>query len=193
MAAWDNWAKRFTRLLHLIEVKGEYEPTAVADTIPTDLALVQTDVQGIATDIQTQIDAINAYIIANGDVEGGLAAIATALGTVKTDAQTADTDLGDIITDYGDKPTDQDVCHVMDKVHADLLAAVNVTRGDADPKCKGLGYYFKSQDTGDSADSTVKKLCDSCKAHGYLITGTSNTPTISFPVTDEYSEELDQS
>lgn len=250
MAAWDNWAKKFIRLLHLLEAKGEYSGTAVPDTILTDLQNVQADIQDEATDLNTQAGALNTqatnlngeatqlgsdyadlttqkgtldtYIGTYGDNEGILAGISSALGTIitsmtttKTDIDTIKTaldgikttldtiktnldtiegtDLQAIIDDYGNKPTDQDVCDVMDKVHTDLLAKINLTRADAHGRCIGLGWYYKSQDTGNAADATVKKLCPGCQATGYLLTGTSDTPTISFPTTDEYSEELDQS
>lgn len=177
--AWTEWPKKFSRLLHFVEAKGEYSGTAVADPIPPKLTALQTSVQA-------QIDSVDAYILANGDTEGALAAISTALGVIKN------TNIAEVITDYGDKPTDQDVCDVMDKVHADLLAAMDATHDQPDARCGALGWYYKSQDTGSAADATVKKLCPSCQATGYLLSGTSNTPVQTFPVTDEYSEELDQ-
>lgn len=180
MAAWDKWDERYTKPLSLQEIIDEYSPTMGTDPIPTALSTAQTD-------LQTQIDAINAYILANGDVASGLAAIATALGTIKN------TDIAGIVSDYGNKPTHKDIVDVCSTVKAALVAKINDTRADADPRCAGKGWYFKSQDTGDSADATTKKLCNSCLSTGYLITGTSNTPVVTFPIADqEAPEELIQ-
>lgn len=176
MAAWDKWEERYTKPLHLQEVVDEYSPTAGTDPIPTALA-------GISTDLQTQIDAIDAYILANGEVGSGLTDIRDALVVIK------DTDTAGVISDYGNKPTHKDIVDVCSTVKAALVAKINVTRGDADTRCAGKGWYFKSQDTGDSGDAATKKLCTSCKATGYLVTGTSNTPTVIFPISDQEPDE----
>lgn len=254
MAAWDSLHKRYTKLLHLIEIKGEYSPTAVTDTILTDLATLKSDIEGEATDLNTEagnlntqsgninteatqlasdygdlnteISTLSSYISTYGDNESILAGIVTALttihtsltgvktnldtaktaldtiktnlDTVKTNLDTAATDTQSIIDDYGDKPTDQDVVDVMDKVHTDLLAKINAgvtgfaARTKSHARCSGLGWYYKSQDTGNIDDSNTKRLCPGCGAYGYIENSIVDTPTISFPTTEEAPDDIPQ-
>lgn len=256
MSAFDSGlSKLFGRPHILDEFIGQYEPTAVGDTLPTDLGLVKTGIESEASDLndakaaiegesatiatqssnlgtqstnlQTQIDALQAYITANAGSEEDLDPVKAALdvikaafdtikanidasvsiidtqtgnlGTIKTNLDGLASDTQDIIDDYGDKPTDQDVVDALNKVKTDFLTAIQAgqtgftARSQWHARCQGKGYYPKSQDTGDSTDADIRKLCPGCQAYGYISNTISDIPVNNFPNTDEYPDEIDQS
>lgn len=67
---------------------------------------------------------------------------------------------------------------VLEAVKTDLVARINAghaaeppitaftARTITDGRCAGLGWYPKSNDTLDSGDDEVKRLCSSCGAFG---------------------------
>lgn len=118
--------------------------------------------------------------------KGLMDAIPADFATLKTDLAT---EVTNEITDDGATVS---ITAVLNKIITDYQAALTAAgRTVKHGRCNGNGQYLKSQDTGIAEDATIKKLCPGCQATGFLPTSTTDIPTQTFPVVDEYPEEIE--
>lgn len=195
MAAFDADIKNlFVRLHHLTELIAQYSSASEDSSLITLLGDIKTDLETQAAALQTQIDALQAYITANPGSAEDLDPIKAALDTNNTNFDTAISDLNDVITAY---PTDKDLYDALTTVQTAYLAAINAgqtgftARTVIHRRCDGNGWYLKNQDTGLAADANVKVLCVGCGAHGYIPTGETDNPVITYARPEEPPTEID--
>lgn len=203
----------FGRPLHLKEFKAWYEGEPEDDyETATDLSAMRTAlntaqvettdafkndndalINALDTDMQNYVDANK-----TGDtITVGAAALKTYISDLIQAVTFNYTGFksnlaADVSTHITGDTATVSIAAVLEKVHTDYIAALTTEgRTVKHGRCQGLGHYLKSQDTGVAEDATKKKLCPGCQAFGKLLTSTTDTPIQTFPVVDEYPEEIE--